>query len=102
MKITEKLLKAEKEGRTYWSFEFFPPRTAQGLQNLYDRIERMRNLGPEFIDITWCVSELCAELPPCWEKNGMRGSEASNELDARPDRSRTKPWQASRTSIEKG
>jgi methylenetetrahydrofolate reductase (NADPH) len=53
MKITEKLAKAEKEGRTYWSFEFFPPRTAQGLQNLFDRIERMRNLGPEFIDITW-------------------------------------------------
>lgn len=36
-----------------WSFEYFPPRTAQGLQNLYDRIERMRLLGPEFIDITW-------------------------------------------------
>ena len=72
MKITEKLAKAEREGRTFWSFEFFPPRTAQvslcskvmqiwvlmekGLQNLYDRIERMRNLGPEFIDITWCES----------------------------------------------
>jgi methylenetetrahydrofolate reductase (NADPH) len=28
----------------------------QGLQNLLDRIERMRGLGPEFIDITWCVS----------------------------------------------
>jgi 5,10-methylenetetrahydrofolate reductase len=29
MKITEKLQKAEREGRTFWSFEFFPPRTAQ-------------------------------------------------------------------------
>ena len=27
----------------------------QGLQNLVDRIERMRLLGPEFIDVTWCV-----------------------------------------------
>lgn len=27
----------------------------QGLQNLLDRIERMRQLGPEFIDITWLV-----------------------------------------------
>lgn len=27
----------------------------QGLQNLLDRIERMRALGPEFIDITWSV-----------------------------------------------
>ena len=25
----------------------------QGLQNLLDRIERMRGYGPEFIDITW-------------------------------------------------
>lgn len=25
----------------------------QGLKNLYDRIERMRGLGPEFVDITW-------------------------------------------------
>jgi len=29
MKVTEKLAQAEREGRTYWSFEFFPPRTAQ-------------------------------------------------------------------------
>lgn len=28
---------------------------SQGLQNLLDRIERMRALGPEFIDITWFV-----------------------------------------------
>ena len=55
MKITDKLAKAEREGRPFWSFEFFPPRTAQGLQNLFDRIERMRELGPEFIDITWLV-----------------------------------------------
>lgn len=31
----------------------------QGLQNLLDRIERMRGYGPEFIDITWY-----APLPP--------------------------------------
>jgi 5,10-methylenetetrahydrofolate reductase len=29
MKITDKLAKAEREGRPFWSFEFFPPRTAQ-------------------------------------------------------------------------
>lgn len=71
MKITKKIEQAEKEDRVWWSFEYFPPRTAQvsnfrpwsagpmsdiisqGLQNLLDRIERMRALGPEFIDITW-------------------------------------------------
>lgn len=34
----------------------------QGLQNLYDRIERMRNLGPEFIDITWGAGGKNADL----------------------------------------
>ncbi|KZT34350.1 methylenetetrahydrofolate reduct [Sistotremastrum suecicum HHB10207 ss-3] len=66
MKITEKIEQANKEGRVWWSFEYFPPRTAQGLQNLLDRIERMRALGPEFIDITWNAggrtSDLTSEL----------------------------------------
>lgn len=72
MKVTQKIAQCEKENKTWWSFEYFPPRTAQvslslflcrvcihltsiqkGLQNLLDRIERMRGLGPEFIDITW-------------------------------------------------
>ncbi|QRW17212.1 methylenetetrahydrofolate reductase [Rhizoctonia solani] len=66
MKVTEKIQQAEKDGRIWWSFEYFPPRTAQGLQNLLDRIERMRGLGPEFIDITWNAggrtSDLTSEL----------------------------------------
>ena len=37
MKITDKLAKAEREGRPFWSFEYFPPRTAQvsGSQLLF-------------------------------------------------------------------
>jgi methylenetetrahydrofolate reductase (NADPH) len=66
MKVTKKIAQCEKENKTWWSFEYFPPRTAQGLQNLLDRIERMRGLGPEFIDITWNAggrtSELTAEM----------------------------------------
>ena len=78
MKISKKVEKATKEDKVWWSFEYFPPRTAQvrpfgmllhtaehlsvceqGLQNLLDRIERMRALGPEFIDITWYALEGC-------------------------------------------
>ncbi|KAI0031433.1 methylenetetrahydrofolate reductase-domain-containing protein [Vararia minispora EC-137] len=66
MKISKKIEQAGKEDKVWWSFEYFPPRTAQGLQNLLDRIERMRALGPEFIDITWNAggrtSELTSEL----------------------------------------
>ncbi|KAF8705297.1 Methylenetetrahydrofolate reductase, partial [Rhizoctonia solani] len=62
MKVTEKIQQAEKDGRIWWSFEYFPPRTAQGLQNLLDRIERMRGLGPEFIDITWNAGGRTSDL----------------------------------------
>ncbi|KAI0717993.1 methylenetetrahydrofolate reduct [Cerioporus squamosus] len=72
MKITQKIDQAAKEDRVWWSFEYFPPRTAQGLQNLLDRIERMRALGPEFVDITWNAggrtSELTSELVKTCQK----------------------------------
>ncbi|EJF64401.1 methylenetetrahydrofolate reduct [Dichomitus squalens LYAD-421 SS1] len=72
MKISHKIEQAAKEDRIWWSFEYFPPRTAQGLQNLLDRIERMRALGPEFVDITWNAggrsSELTSELVKTCQK----------------------------------
>jgi len=53
MHITKKLAAAHAEGRATYSFEYFPPKTAQGVQNLYDRMDRMHGYGPAFIDITW-------------------------------------------------
>lgn len=38
MKVSEKIRRAESEGRPFWSFEYFPPKTENGLVNLYDRI----------------------------------------------------------------
>ncbi len=38
----------------YYSFEFFPPKTEAGLDNLFTRIDRMSSrLDPLFIDVTW-------------------------------------------------
>jgi methylenetetrahydrofolate reductase (NADPH) len=38
----------------YYSFEFFPPKTEAGLDNLLTRIDRMSStLDPLFIDVTW-------------------------------------------------
>lgn len=62
MKITQKIQQSDNQNRIWWSFEYFPPRTAQGLQNLLDRIERMRRLGPEFIDITWNAGGRTSDL----------------------------------------
>lgn len=62
MQIKDMLADAEKGGLPSFSFEYFPPKTAQGVQNLYDRIDRMYNLGPKFIDITWGAGGRIAEL----------------------------------------
>ncbi|EXJ81105.1 methylenetetrahydrofolate reductase (NADPH) [Capronia epimyces CBS 606.96] len=53
MHISQKLALAHENKKPTISFEFFPPKTAQGVQNLYDRMDRMHDLGPAFIDITW-------------------------------------------------
>jgi methylenetetrahydrofolate reductase (NADPH) len=62
MHIREMLAEAERTGDPSFSFEYFPPKTAQGVQNLYERIERMYNFGPKFIDITWGAGGRIAEL----------------------------------------
>ncbi|KAG8631628.1 hypothetical protein KVT40_000768 [Elsinoe batatas] len=53
MHISPKLRQSAEEQRPTFSFEFFPPKTAQGVQNLYDRMDRMHDFGPTFIDVTW-------------------------------------------------
>lgn len=53
MHISQKLQKAVETGEPAYSFEYFVPKTEQGMSNLYDRIDRMHALGPSFIDITW-------------------------------------------------
>ena len=53
MKIIEKIKDYQRQGRPFFSFEYFPPKTESGLQNLYARLDRMAGLEPCFIDITW-------------------------------------------------
>ncbi|KAI9500173.1 methylenetetrahydrofolate reductase (NAD(P)H) met13 [Coemansia spiralis] len=50
MKLSERLA---QQNKPFFSFEYFPPKTEQGLVNLYDRIERMSKLGPLFVAVTW-------------------------------------------------
>ncbi|PWY99146.1 methylenetetrahydrofolate reduct [Testicularia cyperi] len=52
--ISTKIQNAVAEDQPFWSFEFFPPKTTQGLANLYNRIARMKaNLDPSWIHVTW-------------------------------------------------
>lgn len=58
-KISE-LLKTTAPG--WFSFEYFPPRTEDGVQNLRKRIVRMKALGPLFTDFTWGAGGSTSEL----------------------------------------
>lgn len=53
----------------FFSFEYFPPKTAEGVENLKKRIVRMKNLNPMFVDFTWgaggSTSDLSLDLTAC-------------------------------------
>merc|ERR1719214_248308 len=51
------------ESKNPWfSFEYFPPKTESGVENLKKRILRMKELGPLFTDFTWGAGGSTSEL----------------------------------------
>ncbi|KAH7923471.1 methylenetetrahydrofolate reduct [Leucogyrophana mollusca] len=52
MKLTDKIA-AHNSTHPFYTFEFFPPRTDQGLENLVSRISRLSALNPIAISVTW-------------------------------------------------
>ncbi|GAB4825662.1 hypothetical protein Ancab_008535 [Ancistrocladus abbreviatus] len=62
MKVIEKIKAAESENRVLCSFEFFPPKTEDGVDNLFERMERMVAHNPAFCDITWGAGGSTADL----------------------------------------
>jgi methylenetetrahydrofolate reductase (NADPH) len=51
--IGDKIRQRQEEGRKFFSFEYFPPKTPTGVANLYERAERMASSEPLFCDVTW-------------------------------------------------
>lgn len=52
-RITDKIAALPPDA-SYFSLEFFPPKTAMGFANLRSRLERMaRALKPTFVNVTW-------------------------------------------------
>ena len=72
MKIVDKIRLSEEKGIQFCSFEYFPPKTAAGVKNLYMRIDRMADLEPLFIDITWAAGGATAELSLQIAKNAQK------------------------------
>jgi methylenetetrahydrofolate reductase (NADPH) len=54
MKIIDIIKKNEEDNnKVFFSFEYFPPKTDKGVENLYDRLDRMSEFKPAWIDVTW-------------------------------------------------
>ena len=53
MKIIDKINEKLKNNENFYSFEYFPPKTETGIENLLERIERMGEMNPLWVDMTW-------------------------------------------------
>ena len=77
MKISDKIesllemdVSDPKTPKAWYSYEYFPPKTAAGEENLVDRIERMATTNPLWMDVTWGAGgssfattlDLCAQI----------------------------------------
>ncbi|CAN8280126.1 unnamed protein product [Cochlearia groenlandica] len=62
MKVVDKIKSATEQGKTAFSFEFFPPKTEDGVENLFERMDRLVSYGPTFCDITWGAGGSTADL----------------------------------------
>jgi methylenetetrahydrofolate reductase (NADPH) len=53
VKISDLLRFARERGEPVFSFEFFPPRTDEGVKALFETVEALRPLAPAFVSVTY-------------------------------------------------
>ncbi|XP_011005230.1 PREDICTED: methylenetetrahydrofolate reductase 2-like [Populus euphratica] len=53
---------SSSSSKVVFSFEFFPPKTEDGVDNLFERMDRMVAHNPSFCDITWGAGGSTADL----------------------------------------
>ncbi len=53
MKITDLLRFARERGEPVFSFEFFPPKTDQGVASLFQAVDALRPLAPAYVCVTY-------------------------------------------------
>jgi len=53
VKITDLLRFARERGEPVFSFEFFPPRTDEGVASLFRTVEALRPLAPAYVCVTY-------------------------------------------------
>uniref|UniRef100_A0A914EJM8 methylenetetrahydrofolate reductase (NADPH) n=1 Tax=Acrobeloides nanus TaxID=290746 RepID=A0A914EJM8_9BILA len=60
--LHQRIEKRVKSGTPFFSLEFFPPKTGNGVANFITRLDRYRDGGPLFVDITWHLGSDPANL----------------------------------------
>ncbi len=53
MRISDLLRFARERGEPVFSFEFFPPKTDEGVRSLFETVEALRPLAPSFVSVTY-------------------------------------------------
>jgi methylenetetrahydrofolate reductase (NADPH) len=53
VKISDLLRFARERGEPLFSFEFFPPKTDEGVRALFETVEALRPLGPGYVSVTY-------------------------------------------------
>jgi methylenetetrahydrofolate reductase (NADPH) len=81
-KIIDKIKKAIEQKHVTFSYEYFAPKTPEGVKNLLDRIERMARAEPTWVDVTWgaggSTSQLTLDI--CRHAQNMVGVETMMHL----------------------
>ncbi|CAM9925046.1 unnamed protein product, partial [Ectocarpus sp. 12 AP-2014] len=72
MKIIDKIQQAMEAKEPFYSFEFFPPKTSAGVENLSARMERMATLEPLFVDVTWGAGGSTSDLTLAISANAQK------------------------------
>jgi len=62
IKIIDLILEKETAEETYVAFEYFPPRTQKGVDNLYERFGKMAKQEPLYADVTWGAGGTTSDL----------------------------------------
>lgn len=68
--MIKKITDIFKEKNKTFSFEFFPPKTPKGVENLYKTVEELNKLGPDFVSVTYgaggstrgTTMDICVEI----------------------------------------
>ena len=85
---------AEVQGQINVSFEFFPPRTSEMEQTLWNSIDRLSSLKPKFVSVTYGANSgerdrTHSIIKGIKERTGLEAAPHLTCIDATPDELRT-------------